>query len=59
MRAECDCCFCFCLEKEFLDVEFRLMGVLGESSVVLIPAVHKPFGAVTQEFSPVRGRNLS
>lgn len=31
------------------------MGVLGESSVVLIPAVHKPFGAVTQEFSPVRG----
>ncbi|MEL7070286.1 MAG: hypothetical protein AAGN15_16740 [Cyanobacteria bacterium J06581_3] len=24
------------------------MGVLGESSVVLIPAVHKPFGAVTE-----------
>ncbi|MEL6160600.1 MAG: hypothetical protein AAFQ40_09080 [Cyanobacteria bacterium J06623_5] len=23
------------------------MGVLGESSVVLIPAVHRPFGAVT------------
>ena len=27
------------------------MGVLGESSVVLIPAVHKPFGAVTKEYS--------
>jgi len=31
------------------------MSVLGESSVVLIPAVHKPFGAVTQEFSPIKG----
>ena len=31
------------------------MGVLGQSSVVLIPAVQKPFGAVTQEFSPMRG----
>lgn len=27
------------------------MGVLGESSVVLIPAVNKPFGAVTKEYS--------
>ena len=31
------------------------MGVLGESSVVLIPAVHKPFGAITEKFSGVRG----
>ncbi|MEM6867833.1 MAG: phospholipid-binding protein [Cyanobacteria bacterium P01_C01_bin.121] len=31
------------------------MGVLGESSVVLIPAVDKPFGAVTRAFSPVIG----
>ena len=30
-----------------LDVECGLVGVLGESSVVLIPAVHKPFGSVT------------
>ena len=35
------------------------MGVLGESSVVLIPAVHKPFGAVTQEFSPLKGFGAS
>ncbi|MGD1898072.1 MAG: hypothetical protein ACFB16_14100 [Phormidesmis sp.] len=35
------------------------MGVLGESSVVLLPAVHKPFGAVTQEFSPIRGFGAS
>lgn len=27
------------------------MGVLGESSVVLIPAVNKPFGAVTAEYT--------
>lgn len=26
------------------------MGVLGESSVVLIPAVNRPFGSVTQGF---------
>ena len=35
------------------------MGVLGESSVLLIPAVHKPFGAVTQEFSSLRGFSAS
>jgi len=35
------------------------MGVLGESSVVLIPVVHKPFGAVTQEFSPITGFRYS
>ena len=33
------------------------MGVLGESSVVLIPAVNKPFGAVTAEWSAVRFRS--
>ncbi len=26
------------------------MGVLGESSVVLIPAVNQPFGSLTQDF---------
>lgn len=51
--------FCFCWEKECLNVESRLMSVLGESSVVLIPAVHKPFGAVTQAFSPIRGFRYS
>lgn len=39
------------------------MGVLGESSVVLIPAVHKPFGAVTmahaQGISTMRGFGTS
>ncbi len=35
------------------------MGVLGESSVVLIPAVHKPFGEMTQAFSPIRGFKFS
>jgi len=40
------------------------MGVLGESSVVLVPAVHKPFGAVakefsTKEFSAMRGFGFS
>ncbi len=27
------------------------MGVLGESSVVLVPATHKPFGAIAKDFS--------
>lgn len=27
------------------------MGVLGESSVVLVPAVNKPFGSVAKEYS--------
>lgn len=35
------------------------MGVIGESSVVLIPAVHKPFGSVTQSFSAIRGFGAS
>ncbi|MEO1622170.1 MAG: hypothetical protein AAFU53_14200 [Cyanobacteria bacterium J06632_3] len=30
-----------------LDRESRLMGVLGESAVVLIPAVDQPFEAVS------------
>ena len=33
------------------------MGVLGESSVVLIPAVNKPFGSVTDEWSVSRFRS--
>lgn len=40
-------------------VGLRAVGVLGESSVVLIPAVHKPFGAVTQKFSALKGFGAS
>lgn len=35
--------------------ERSIVGVLGESSVLLIPVVRKPFGEVTQAFSPLKG----
>ncbi|MEO0769482.1 MAG: hypothetical protein AAFY72_08605, partial [Cyanobacteria bacterium J06649_4] len=40
------------------------MGVLGESAVVLIPAVNKPFGSVTvgtvaQKIKPLKGFGVS